>query len=66
MCFTGSAPSKKISHCPNIPFSAHAIAQPRRHTTNNAFKGLFGVLQVGKKMQFHCAAGLVWWHCAFA
>jgi len=32
MCFTDSVPFKKILHCVNISFSAHAIAQPCRHS----------------------------------
>jgi len=62
MCFACSVPSKKTLHSTNISFSAHAIAQPCRHTSSKAFrasKGLFGMLQVRKNVRFQCAAGLV-------
>jgi len=35
MCFTDSVPSKKILHCENISFGAHAIAQPCRPRVEN-------------------------------
>ena len=38
----GSVPSKKILHYANVSFSAHAIAQPCRHTTRGAFQALKG------------------------
>jgi len=49
--------------------SAHAIAQPRKHTTSEAFQALKGLCDIYTilnleyckcaKMTFHCANGLV-------
>jgi len=66
---TTNASSKKILHCANVCFSAHANAQPCGHTTREAFQALKGLcdiytivnLQCRKcaRTIFHCANGLV-------
>ena len=47
MCFTGKVPSKKMLRCANIPFSAHAFAQPCRHTTSKAFQAFERIICMG-------------------
>jgi len=60
-----SVPSKKILHEANLPFSAHAIAQPCGHTTSEAFHAVKGLCDISRiwnsaccncaRMRFHCA-----------
>jgi len=61
-----SVPSRKILHWATAYFSEHAITQPCRCTTGEAFQAVKGLrdilnLQCCKcaRMRFHCASGLV-------
>jgi len=62
-------PSKKIVHCANVCFNAHAIAPSYRQTPSKAFEALEGLCKIYliihlecckcTRMRFHYANALV-------